>query len=212
LDSTPVEVTAHGDLRFYGRNNSFRGSHCRACPFKQQCKFYWDVTKNERYVKLYVECESEDGYMRDGCVWSENINIYDTMSVIVRYENKVLLNYTANTYGPLEGQAVSFNGTKGRLDYFDYTGGGHTRKEIRLTRSFGKSEVISNLEAQREGGHDGADTSIHDLIFRKWSAPDPLNLRADVRAGALSSLIGISAYRSIERGGQPIKISQLVKL
>src|SRR5499433_1429251 len=130
LNSKPVEVTALGDLRFYGRNNSFRSTHCRACPFKQQCKFYWDVTRNERYVKLYVECESEDGYLRDGCVWSENINIYDTMSVMVRYENKVLLNYTANTYGPLEGQSVSFNGTKGRLDYFGYTGGGHTRNEI----------------------------------------------------------------------------------
>lgn len=212
LDSTPVEVTAFGDLRFYGRNNSFRGTNCRACPFKQQCKFYWDVTRNQRHVKLYVECESEDGYLRDGCVFAENINIYDTMSVMVRYENKVTLNYTANTFGPLEGQSVSFNGTKGRLDYFDYSGGGHKRNEIRLTRSFGKSEVITNLETQREGGHGGADTSIHDLIFRQSSAPDPLNLRADVRAGALSSLIGIAAYRSIERGNQAVKISQLVKL
>lgn len=212
LDSTPVEVAAFGDLRFYGRNNSFRGTHCRACPFKQQCKFYWDVMSNERYVKLYVECEAEDGYLRDGCVWAENINIYDTMSVTVRYENKVLLSYTANTYGPLEGQAISFNGTKGRLDYFDYSGGGQTRNEIKLTRNFGKSEMIGNLEKPRDGGHGGADTSIHDLLFRQSAAHDPLNLRADVRAGALSSLIGVAAYRSIERGSQPIKISQMVKL
>lgn len=100
------------------------------------------MTRNQRYVKLYVECESEDGYLRDGCVFAENINIHDTMSVLVRYENKVTLNYTATTFGPLEGQSVSFNGTKGRLDYFDYSGGGHTRNEIWLTRSFGKKASI----------------------------------------------------------------------
>jgi hypothetical protein len=33
-----------------------------------------------------------------------------------------------------------------------------------------------------------------------------------LRAGVLSSLIGIAAYKSIERGGQTIKISDLVKL
>jgi hypothetical protein len=39
-----------------------------------------------------------------------------------------------------------------------------------------------------------------------------LGLRADMYAGARSSLIGIAAYRSIERGGVPVKIGDLVKL
>ncbi len=39
LDSEPVEVSAWGDLKFYGRNNSFRSANCRGCPYKQQCKF-----------------------------------------------------------------------------------------------------------------------------------------------------------------------------
>jgi len=212
LDSTPVEVTAFGDLKFYGRNNSFRNTHCRVCPFKQQCKFYWDVTQNQSYVKLYVDCESEDGYLRDGCVWREDINIYDTMSVVVKYENGVFLNYTANTYLPFEGQAISINGRRGRLDYNEFGGGGFGNKGLRLTRSFGKSEVIQDLEARRAGGHGGADTSLHDLIFRGSQGSDPLGLRADLRAGARSSLIGIAAYRSIERGGQTVRIKDLVKL
>jgi len=37
-------------------------------------------------------------------------------------------------------------------------------------------------------------------------------LRADLRAGVLASMIGIAARRSIERGGQMIKINDLVKL
>lgn len=212
LNSTPVSVTAFGELKYYGRNNAFRGTNCRTCPHKQQCPFYWDVTKNERYRKLYVECESEDGYLRDGCVFHEKTDIYDTMSVVVRYENGVTLNYTANTYLPYEGQAISFNGTKGRIDLNDFSGGGFKSDELRLTRSFSKSEVITDFGPRREGGHGGSDTSLHDLIFRGLPKDDSLSLRASFRDGALASLIGIAAYRSIERGGQTVKINDLVKL
>jgi predicted dehydrogenase len=212
IDSKPVSVIASGELKFYGRNNPFRSTHCRACPHKGECKFYWDVTKNQRYVKLYVECESEDGYLRDGCVWSDDINIYDTMSVMVRYENGVQLNYIANAYLPYEGQAILFNGSKGRLDLNGFSGGGFDSEELRLTRSFGKSEVITDFGPRREGGHGGSDTSIQDLVFRGLPKDDPLGLRADVRAGALSSLIGIAARRSIERSGRSVRIGDLVKL
>jgi hypothetical protein len=53
---------------------------------------------------------------------------------------------------------------------------------------------------------------MRDLIFRGPQGSDPLGLRAGLRAGALSSLIGIAAHRSIERGSQAIKIKDLVKL
>jgi predicted dehydrogenase len=212
LDSKPVQVMAQGSLRFYGRNNSFRSTHCRTCPFKQRCKFYWDITRNEQMVKLYVNCESDDGYLRDGCVWSESTNIYDTMSVIVRYENGVTLSYTANTYLPYEGQAISFNGTTGRLDYNSFGGGGFKNNELRLTRSFGKSEALTVPPPPRTSGHGGADGSLQDLIFRNQPASDPLGLRADLRAGALASLIGIAAYRSIERGGKAVNIADLARV
>jgi predicted dehydrogenase len=212
LNSTPVEVTAFGELKFYGRNHPFRSTHCRACPHKQQCQFYWDVTKNPRYVKLYVECESEDGYLRDGCVWREDINIYDTMSVMVKYENGARLTYTANTYLPYEGQAIAINGNKGRLDHNEFSGGGYSTNEIRLTRSFGKSELVKITDERRQGEHGGADASLRDLLFRGSPNPDPLGLRANLRDGAMSSLIGIAAYRSIERGGQTVRIGDLAKL
>ncbi|MBI1982976.1 MAG: Gfo/Idh/MocA family oxidoreductase [Acidobacteria bacterium] len=212
IDSAPVEVTASGELRFYGRNNAFRGTHCRACPFKNQCKFYWDITRDERAMRLYADCESEDGYLRDGCVWAEEINIYDSMSVLVKYENGARLTWTGHAYLPLEGQAISINGTQGRIDYATFSGGGIERRELRLTRSFGKSEVIEDLEPELAGGHGGADTSLMNSIFRETDKPDPLGLRADLRGGVLASLTGIAAYRSIERGGEKIRIAELVKI
>ncbi len=212
LDSVPVEVEAHGALRVYGKNNSFRSTHCRVCPYKDRCQFYWDITRSAFDMKLYAECESEDGYLRDGCVWREDTNIYDTMSVIVRYENKASLTYTMDAFLPFEGEEVILNGTKGRIDLNTYEGGGYRREDMRLTRTFGKSEVITDLPQPRPGGHGGADPSLHELLFRQAHQPDPLGLHAGTRAGVYASLIGIGAYRSIDRGGQVVKLRDLVEL
>lgn len=211
LDSRPLEVSAWGELKFYGRNHAFRGTHCRTCPCREKCDFYWDVMKNPDYKALYVNCEAEDGYLRDACVWREDTNIYDVMSVRVRYENGAILTYTSNTYLPYEGQSVSFNGTKGRLDAQTFGGGGFVQNEMRLTRSLGKSEVV-DIAPPGTGSHGGEDASIQDSVFRGSGRPDPLQLHADLRAGAFSSMIGVAAYRSIERGGTPVKISELIAL
>ncbi len=211
LDARPVEVSAWGELRFYGRNHAFRSTHCRGCPFREQCKFHWDVLANAEYRKLYVECESEDGYFRDACIWRENTNIYDVMSVRIRYDNGALVTYTANTYLPYEGQSVAFNGTKGRLEARAFRGGGYVQNEVRLTRSFGKSEIVPDFEPAPGGSHGGEDRSIQEFLFRNAGQPDPLQLHADLTAGALTSLIGIAAYRSIERGGSPVRIADLVR-
>jgi predicted dehydrogenase len=210
VSSNPVEVSAEGSLKVYGRNGTVRSTHCRACPFKKQCRFYFDVMQNPFFVKLYVECESEDGYFRDGCLFRENTNIHDTMSLRARYENGVALNYLANAYLPYEGQAISINGTHGRIDWNPFSGGGFKSNELRLARAFGKSEMVP-VPPERTGGHGGADSSMRDLIFRN-PGKDPLGFRAGVNAGAASSLIGIAGYRSIERGGEKVKISSLVHL
>ncbi len=212
LDARPVEVSAWGELRFYGRNNSRRGKNCRTCSFKDTCKFYWDVIKNEEAVKLYVNCEKEDGYLRDACVFRESTNIYDAMSARVKYDNGVLLTYTANTYSPYEGSVVTFNGSEGRIDMKGLFGAGFVANELRMARQFGKSELVQNIEKARPGGHGGNDPNVQDLLFRNLPAADPLGLRADLRAGALSALIGIAAYRSIERGGALVKINDLGKV
>jgi predicted dehydrogenase len=208
-NSAPSEVVAWGDLRFYGRNNAFRGTHCRGCPYRQRCQFYWDVTKDQRAMKLYVGPETEDGYHIDGCVWRQDINIYDTYSVMTKYENGVRLTYTANTFMPYEGQEIAINGTKGRIDFNMYDGPGVRDHSLRLTRIFGKSELVE--VQRRQGGHDGADPGVRDLIFR-GKTDDPLGLKAGSIAGAYSSLVGIAAYRSIERNGDRVRIANMVRL
>jgi predicted dehydrogenase len=211
LDAEPVEVNAYGELRRYGYNGQFRGERCMNCPHKSSCEFFWDITKDEHSMNLYVKAEPADGYIRDSCVFRNKINIWDTMSVQVRYHNRVPMSYSLNAFMPYEGFAVGFNGTKGRLDVRAY----HAQPwkvenlaEFRITQSFKTSQTFALKSGG--GGHWGADQVMQDQIFRD-SKPDPLGRRAGSREGALSALIGIAARHSIEQG-RPIKIDELVKI
>lgn len=211
LNAEPVEVNAYGDLRHYGYNSPFRGKRCMDCQHKSTCNYYWDITKNDFMMKLYVNAESEDGYLRDACLYRKNINIWDTMSVQVRYHNDILFNYSENACMPYEGYRVGFNGTKGRLDarvYSRQPWDPGARAELRITPLFGKTRSLK-MTHQEPGGHGGADPKLQDRIFR--NAPDPLNQAAGTRDGALSIMIGIAARRSIEQQ-RPVFIEDLVKI
>jgi predicted dehydrogenase len=210
LDAIPEDVVAWGDLKFYGKNNPFRGVRCRGCDHQKRCRFYTDVTRNHRNMQLYVGAESEDGYFIDGCVWRQDIDIQDNFTIMTRYAGGARLTYTAHTFMPYEGQEIGINGTNGRIDFNMYSAPGYNDQQLRLTRLFGKSELVQ--VKQQEGDHGGADPSVRNLILRDTGAPDPLKLKAGSLAGAYSSLVGIAAYRSIERGGRTVRIRDLAKL
>ena len=44
----------------------------------------------------------------------------DTMNAVVRYSNGANMSYSVNTFMPVEGYYLAFNGTKGRLEVRDY--------------------------------------------------------------------------------------------
>jgi predicted dehydrogenase len=209
LDSDPVDIQAIGKLAFYGHNNSFRGRNCRTCSFTKQCKLYWDMTKDDTLMSLYGNCEDVDGYYRDGCLWDNEIDSYDTHSVQVNYANGTQFTYTMHSFLPYEGQFICFSGEKGRLDVrVNVTQPWEVKgdSEFRLTRDM---ETTRSWTIQEdEGTHGGADQRLQDTIFLAGTA-DPLSAKADSRAGIMSSLIGIAARQSIQTG-QKVKISELV--
>ncbi len=210
IDSDPEEVSAFGALEFYGKNNSFRHTHCRPCPHKQECKFYKDITKDKRLMALYADNEKYDGYHRDGCVWREDIDIFDKMAVQIKYANKVQVSYSLTAYSPYEGYRIAFNGTKGRLDAWikeNQPWEEEAMDEIWVTNNFGKREIIKMSNA--EAGHGGGDTRLRKQVFNPGD--DPYRQSAGSRDGAMSALIGIAARNSID-SGKMIKIADLTSL
>lgn len=211
IESDPAEVYANGSLEFYGKNNSFRHTNCRPCPHKEKCNFYWDVTKNQMYTMLYVNNEKHDGYLRDGCVWKEDINIYDKMAATIKYANGVQVSYSLTTYSPYEGYRIAFNGTKGRIDVWIEESNPLLEKpydEIMITHNFGTREFIQVPHGT--SGHGGGDRLLKDKIFGGVTE-DPLHQSASVRDGALSILVGIAARKSCETG-LPVKIADLTSI
>jgi predicted dehydrogenase len=209
LDADPVEVSALASIRNYGKAGPFRSTNCRPCTHKSKCSYYWDITASKNMVDLYVNCESADGYLRDGCVFREDVSSPDTMNAVVKYSNGVNMSYSVNTYMPIEGYRLAFNGTKGRLEVRDYERqpwdpGEET--EMYLIRNFGTREKVQLPAA--EGGHGGGDDRLRDLIFRKVEVPEHLRLPGS-RAGAMSCLTGIAARKSADEG-RPVSIASLV--
>ncbi len=232
LDSDPVEVMAYGALEHYGKNNPFRGKRCRGCEHFDKCQYRYDITKSKMNMDLYVDNENHDGYIRDGCVWRPEIDIYDKMSVQIKYANNVVVNYSLTTYSPYEGMTIAFNGKSGRIDSWD---GIPWRKQEKINQAqlhaqemsqsakdavpefeeifvhdnFGKGEQIKIPKGR--GGHGGGDIVLQDRIFRNPNIPDPMRHSAGTRDGAFSCIVGIAARKSIEER-RPVKISDLLDI
>ena len=209
LDADPMEVTAHGRLAVYGRNGPFRHASCRVCTFQKRCEFAWDITRDERLRKLYVECEDQDGYLRDACVFREGIDIHDTAVVQIRYGSGALVNYSLNAAAPCEGEMLVINGTRGRIEMRNFDRQPWKTAadvEIRVIPTAGESRVIP-IDTEAED-HGGADVRLRDAIFRP-DATDLLGQRAGVRAGVMSSLIGIAAVASMAER-RTVKVPDLV--
>ncbi len=232
IDSDPVEVVAHGSLEHYGINNKFRGANCRNCAYTDRCKFFWDISKDQRSWQLYVENEKYDGYIRDNCLWREDIDIFDKMAVQIKYANNVQVSYSLTTYSPYEGWRIAFNGFEGRLESWEdipwrrqdkinqselhaaemnQSASGNTRyDEIFLMNNFDKDHKMIKVEASR-GGHGGGDQRLHDKIFRDPDMADPLKHAAGTRDGAMSCLVGIAARKSIDEQ-RPVRIEELTDI
>ena len=186
----------------------------------------------KRLVKLYAENEKYDGYLRDGCVWSNEIDIWDKMSAQIKYANGVIVNYSLTTYSPYEGWKIAFNGMKGRIDTWedipfmqktqedqdkkhaiemsnaDDAVKGEVREIIAMDNFAKKFEVYTTPKIS--GGHGGGDVRMQKRMFVD-PTDNPHNVMAGTREGAMSVLIGVAARKSIALK-RPVKISELTDL
>jgi predicted dehydrogenase len=222
LGAQPETVHAFGSRQFYtpamARRMGLESHHarCLTCPEKAKCSFYFDLAADPGLKALYLDNERFDGYFRDQCVWRPEINIEDTMSVMVRYDNGVQLKYALQAYDAWEGYHIAFNGTKGRLEHRIVESGGAAGASRVQSASEGVSIRVVPLRGEARdivpwtgnGSHGGGDDVMLDEIF--GSAPaDKYRRASDERAGAWSALVGIAANRCFETG-QTVRIADLV--
>jgi predicted dehydrogenase len=226
LSAVPVSVLAQGKREFYtpemAKRLGLQSHHerCHTCPEKDKCNFFLDLAGNANFRRLYLENEQYDGYFRDRCVFRPDIDIEDTMNVIVKYNTGATLSYSLNAFNAWEGYTIAFNGTKGRLEHgiqerVTTFGDGSTPGAVKPGGTYIRIYPLRapayevSLWPTNTGGHGGGDTVMLDDMFLPEKKADKYLRAADQRGGAYSILTGVAANHSFVTG-ETVKIADLV--
>lgn len=225
LSDIPDTVMSMGKREFYvpemARRFGLDSHHerCLTCPEKDRCGFRLNISRGG-HKALYLDHEHHDGYFRDRCVFRPDIDIEDTMNVIVKYKQNTTMSYTLNAFNSWEGYVVVFNGTLGRIEHKaqeriyisgDGTVPGAIEREGTYIRIFPLRAPAYQVDLWTgEGGHGGGDPLLQRDLFLSQKDEDPYMRSADQRAGAYSILIGAAANIGFETGS-PVRIDDLVQ-
>ncbi len=231
IGKKPESVFADCTLEFYGKNGPFRGAACHLCEHTAECPFFYDITKSGFDKSMYHDIREESGYFRDGCVFAEDIDIFDRMALLVKYEGGVTMNYSLVAYAPEEGPRIRIIGTKGTVE-FEYFGSGpraYSKRGttfaeevattganvsgdkdgnivIRVLPANGEEQIV--LTGFGTGAHGGADDVMRNDIFRAPAENDDLGHVAPSIEGYYSLAIGDMAVMS-SRLGRRVSLDEL---
>lgn len=202
IEQEPVAVNAFGTRRFYGHTREERAERCLTCPYKDKCEYPMDLTKIPEYKQLYLECEDADGYYRDKCIFSDEINIEDSVSLNVQYDGGAVMSYSLTAHSPYEGHHLVLNGTKGRMEIDKITTelpgyNEESREQVRIYNRRG--EIITyNFPQRSSAGHGGSDDEMRDWLFKGIEIRPELKQAAGLREGLMSIGIGMAANVSMK--------------
>jgi len=212
VGSVAKTMYATGGLSFYGKNGKFRGERCSGCDHADECDFHADVFTHEISVGLYRDAEADSGYLRDGCVFREELTTEDNYHSVFEYENGVRGVYTLVAYCPFEGQRIVFSGTRGRIEFVaigsaDWAPGTNATPGLaasagRSLRAYMPGEGIREIEIPKvTGGHGGSDPALrHEFFVKSWQGGERSPQMASLMEGCQAVLMGAAANVSMAEG------------
>jgi predicted dehydrogenase len=240
LASEPEEVFGYGRLGFYGAEagirHGFRRDYRRAynSPQAREDPFALDISGPGRLRELYLDAETDSGYIRDRNVFDDEISIEDDMAVLVRYASGASMTYHLTAYSPWEGYRVMFNGSTGRLELEVTESLWQPRQDstadvihgeaampnadgatIRVRRLWEPPAAVA--VASGHGGHGGGDERMLAALYGPVDPgdepePEPGDVArqsANQRDGALALAVGIAANECFLTG-QPVRVADLI--
>ncbi|WP_077622510.1 Gfo/Idh/MocA family protein [Sediminibacillus massiliensis] len=214
LDQKPVEVFSFGATNYYGSESPLNpkrenGRYCATCDVQSDCSYYtrWNTRSNSASVQddhIDSDLSRRNGYTDyrpDQCIFDSTIEIEDTYTATVRYEQGALLSYSINFSLPYEGYRLAINGTKGRLETAEYHAPSRVpfptpTQTIDYFPLFGSKETIHVVE--REGGHGGGDPVLQEDIFLGVDPGRPYPILSGSQDGAYAVTTGEAVWKSVK--------------
>jgi predicted dehydrogenase len=227
IDSVPEEVFAFGDLKFYGRQaaeargEKYDYERYTGSEESKKDPFALRLDQTEYTKTLYLDAEKESGYVRDRNVFGEGITSEDTMGVLTKFRNGVIMNYSLIAYAPQEGYELYITGDKGRIEVrmqrpphvlnenLENISEGEGTTTVRIFPMFSEPQDIEIPKA--EGGHGGGDNLMLQHLFSREKIDDPLHRHATYHDGLASIGLGIAANESILTG-RPVRMRDLISI
>ncbi len=232
MNDRPASVYAKGRQNFFGPGrHPYQGERCSTCKHGPECDWFTPVNiRSPNYEQLSQELgytvKGVRDYARDYCPFGNDVDIPDTMSVLVEYERGGLLSYSLNASVPFEGWNLAINGTGGRLEtkitdakpspegeagYKILSKDGRRqgsdtyrivewpdRYQILVMPHEGKAHRIEVPNVME--GHGGGDGVLFERFFRGTQTEDPLQSFASALDGVWSVAVGAAANESIACG------------
>lgn len=204
LNDIPSEVMAKSDLMNYGGNRQKHGYRCKVC--KEQCNYHVTEQQIKEFQSMYFNNEDCDGYIRDKCIYDEDIDTFDTMNVLVKYRKGTLLSYSCVTYAPYLGWNLTISGSLGQISVNYMENMKCNKISVNFNElSIPKKEYVVNSNLGMK--HNGADRLLQEALFHENIEKSLLNLDEGIHA----VVIGVCANKSIELG-KNIKISEFINI
>lgn len=210
LDDLPERVCALADRLYFGDEKRACSDRCRNCKRADSCESYRSQSA-PLDEQLYFNAEHEDGYIRDKCAFLPDTDIYDSMSVSVKYRGGAILTYSLNLFSMREGFTMTLMGEKGIITITCYRSDYGDSQNFSIKLMNRENEVVEIPVKDGVGSHGGGDALLREMIFGSVKE-DPLGQCADSFAGAASAMIGIGANESIKNGITVELTSRLEKL
>ena len=200
LDDDPVDVAAWGARTFYRpRPDLDHGERCSDCRIAATCPSAFEMDKWDGvHRRIYRDCEAEDGYVRDRCVWSDRHTVNDHEVLNIRFAKGTLATFTCLTFAPKEYSYFYLTGRTGRLEL--------RGNSLTWYHEDGTVEDVTFATEGGEHAHGGADIClIADILGLPGSLPLQRAHPAEARRAVL---IADLANRSIAAAGRPVHCSE----
>ncbi|MBO5725001.1 MAG: Gfo/Idh/MocA family oxidoreductase [Lentisphaeria bacterium] len=220
LDSHAVSLQATGALLSYGsRNSAFHGEHCHSCTQDCPYRVRYDKDVHCNAHQVYFKFREDNSYTPDMCIFRDEIDIEDFLSVGIRYANDVYCSYMLTAQANYEGEEIVIDGEKGRLEYrrADYTALKNMEDDVHKANAAASVNKLTlcrfGCGAPEEipvqdgiGAHGGGDKKIFDDLF----AENPPENLPDLEEGIQAVLVGCAINESLKTKAQ-VDVQSLLK-